>query len=358
MATLVPWLVLSGTVAAQSGIYDAPWKWGSGMRRRQFLTLLGGVAIATSQPAWPQSGSRTYRVGLFNRGAPVSDTSPYGAALIRGLETRGYVLGRNLEFERRGARGRFDLLPGLLEELVASKVDVIVAIGYPAAFTAKTRTTLPVVVFSTGDPVGTGLVDSLARPSGNVTGISDMAVELSPKRLQLLKELVPNLRRVAIVWNTGDAGMALRYQSSDAAAQTLGIAIQPFGVREPDDIDRAFDALAREKPDALLVIAEALTISNRRRIYDFAAAHRLPVLYDENQFLIHDGGLMFYGPDNVDSFDRVAALVDRILKGAKPQDLPFEQPRLFKFVINGKTTKALGLEIPPSLLARADEVIE
>jgi putative tryptophan/tyrosine transport system substrate-binding protein len=328
------------------------------MRRRQFLRLLGSVAIAVPHPASAQPSDRVYRVGLFNRGAPVSDTSGHGRALIRGLEKRGYVLGRNLEFERRGAGGRFDLLPSLFDELVVSKVDVIVAFGYPAAFTAKLRTTLPVVVWSTGDPVGSGLVESLARPSGHVTGISDMTIELSPKRLQLLKELVPTLHRVAIIWNAADAGMVLRYQTSDAAARTLGIAIQPFGVREPDDIDRAFEAMARDKPDAVLVIAEALTIANRRRIYDFAAVNRLPVLYDENGFLIRDGGLMFYGPDDDESMDRVAALIDRILKGAKPQDLPFEQPTLFKFVINAKTTKALGLEIPPSIRVLADEVIE
>jgi ABC transporter substrate binding protein len=171
------------------------------MRRRNFLRLMGVVAIMPHS-ASAQSGKQTYRVGLFNRGAPITDTSGYGKGLIRGLEKRGYVLGRNLEFERRGAGGRFDILPNLLAELVASKVDVIVAFGYPAAFAAKTRSTLPVVVHSTGDPVGTGLVDSLVRPSGNVTGISDMAIELSPKRLQLLKELVPTLRRVGIIWNT------------------------------------------------------------------------------------------------------------------------------------------------------------
>jgi len=317
-----------------------------------------GIVALMPHFASAQSAQRTYRVGLFNRGAPVADTSGYGKALIRGLEKRGYALGRNLEFERRGAGGRFDILPDLLAELVASKVDVIVAFGYPAAFTAKTRATVPVVVYSTGDPVGTGLVDNLARPSGNVTGISDMAIELSPKRLQLLKELVPTLRRVGIIWNTADAGMVLRYQTSDAAAQTLGITVQPFGVREPGDIDHAFERMARDKPDALLVIAEALTISNRRRIYEFGTVNRVPVLYDENGFLIHDGGLMFYGPDDGESLDRVAALVDRILKGAKPQELPFEQPKLFKFIINAKTTKALGLEIPASMRLLADEVIE
>ena len=317
------------------------------MRRRNFLSLMGVVALmphsASAQPA-----KQTYRVGLFNRGAPITDTSEYGKALIRGLEKRGYVLGRNLEFERRGAGGRFDILPNLLAELVTSKVDVIVAFGYPAAFAAKTRSTLPVVAYSTGDPVGTGLVDSVVRPSGNVTGISDMAIELSPKRLQLLKELVPTLRRIGIIWNTADAGMVLRYQMSDAAAQTLGITIQPYGVREPDDIDRAFERMARDKPDALLVIAEALTVSNRRRIYDFGTANRVPVLYD----------VMFYGPDDDESMDRIAALVDRILKGTKPRDLPFEQPKLFKFVINAKTAKALGLEIPAYLRILADEVIE
>ena len=328
------------------------------VRRRQFITLLGGAAIAAPWRSSAQTPSRVYRVGLFNLGTPIADTSGYGKALIRGLEKRGYVLGRNLEFERRGAGGRFDILPSLLDELVASKVDLIVAFGYPAAFTAKTRSTLPVVVFQTGDPVSTGLVANLARPAGNVTGVSDMATELSPKRLQLLKELVPSLGRVAIIWNAADAGMVLHYQTSDAAARKLGIAIQPFGVREPDDIDRAFEAMARDKPDALLVIAEALTVSNRRRIYEFGTVHNLPVLYEENGFLIRDGGVMYYGPDDGEMMDRVAALVDRILKGAKPQDLPFEQPTLFKFVINAKTMKALGLTVPSSLLARADEVIE
>jgi putative tryptophan/tyrosine transport system substrate-binding protein len=152
--------------------------------------------------------------------------------------------------------------------------------------------------------------------------------------------------------------MVLRYQTSDAAAQILGITIQPFGVREPSDIDHALERMARDKPDALLVIAEALTVSNRRRIYEFGSVNRIPVLYDENGFLIHDGGLMFYGPDDDESMERIAALVDRILKGAKPQDLPFEQPKLFRFVINAKTTRSLGLEIPASMRLLADEVIE
>ena len=328
------------------------------MKRRDVIKLFGAAILSKPVAGSAENAQKKFRVGLFNRGVPVSDTSPYGQALIRGLQARGYVLGRNLEFERRGAGGRFDLLPGLLDELVASKVDVIVAIGYPAAVTAKTHATVPVVSWSTGDPVGTGLVDSLARPGGHVTGISDMALELSPKRIQLLKELVPNLSRIAIIWNTADAGMVLRYKMSDDAARTLGMTIMPFGVREPQDIDRAFDAMIRDKPDAIIVIAEALTIGNRRRIFDFASAGRLPILYDENGFLVHDGGLMFYGPDDDESFDRIAALVDRILKGSKPADLPFEQPTRFRFVVNARTAKSLGLTIPTSILLRADEVIE
>lgn len=328
------------------------------INKRTLLALIAGPALPRSAVVCAQTAQRVYRVGLFNRGVPVVDNSPYGSALIRGLEKRGYMLGRNLQFERRGAGGRFDLLPGMLDELVAAKVDVIVAIGYPAALTAKTRGTVPVVSFSTGDPVGTGLVASLGQPGGHVTGISDMAIELSPKRLQLLKELVPSLTRIAIIWNTADDGMVLRYRISDTAARNLGLSIQPLGVREPEDIDRAFETMKREKPDAILVIAEALTIMHRRRIYDFGAANRLPVLFDENGFLIREGGLMYYGPDNDESFDRVADLVDRILKGSKPQDLPFEQPTRFQFLVNGRIAKELDLNIPPAIRYRADEVIE
>jgi putative ABC transport system substrate-binding protein len=253
---------------------------------------------------------------------------------------------------------RVELLPRLVHELVSSKVDVILAVSYPAALAAKTGTTLPVVVFSTGDPVATGLVDSLAEPGGNLTGVSDLTVELSPKRLQLLKEMTPTLRRVAMLWNAADPGMTLRYRASEAAAQILGITVEPLGVREFEDFERAFAVMAGKKPDAILIVSDGLTIQNRRRVFDFAATNRLPALYEELDFLVRDGGLMFYGPDTGEIFDRVASLIDRILKGAKPQELPFEQPTRFRFVINLKIAKALGLEIPPSLLARADEVIE
>jgi putative tryptophan/tyrosine transport system substrate-binding protein len=326
------------------------------MRRREFITLLGATV------AWPrivtaQSPSRVYRVGSLNTAAPVADNSPFGAALVRALAQQGYALDRNLTFERLGAEMQMDRLPRLISELVNSKVDVIVAFGYPSALAAKQGTTLPVVSFTTGDPVGTGLVDSLARPGGNITGISDVSAEITPKRLELLKEMVPGLRRVALLWNEADLGMTLRYRAADAGAKAMGISVQPLGVREPDDFDRAFAAMNRDMPDAILMVSDALTSLNRKRVFEFAATHRLPAIY-ENDLYVRDGGLMSYGPDLNESFARVAALVDRILKGAKPAELPFEQPTLFRFVLNLKTAKALGITIPPSLLARADEVIE
>ena len=206
-------------------------------------------------------------------------------------------------------------------------------------------------------PVGTGLVGSLAHPGGNLTGISDVSAEVTPKRLEFLKEIAPTLRRVAVLWNADDLGMTLRYRASEAAAQALGVTVQPVGVREPNDFDQAFDAMNRDMPDAILMVTDSLTLLNRKRVFEFAAAHRLPAIY-EFDFLVRDGGLMSYGPDDRESFGRVAALVDRILKGAKPAELPFEQPTLFRLALNLKTAKTLDLTVPPTLLARADEVIE
>ena len=248
-------------------------------------------------------------------------------------------------------------LPRLVEELVASKVDIIVTLGYPTALAAKQGTILPVVVYGAGDPVGTGLAASLARPGGNLTGISDASAEVTPKRMELLKQIAPRLRKVAMLWNADDLGMTLRYRASEAGAQALGISVQALGVREPNDFDQAFTAMDRDMPDAILMVSDALTTLNRKRVFEFAAAHRLPAIY-EFDFIVRDGGLMSYGPDTDESFDRVAALVDRILKGAKPAELPFEQPTRFRFVLNLKTAKALGLEVPPTLLALADEVVE
>ena len=328
------------------------------MTRRELLMLLCGAAIAGPRLASAQTVTKVHRLGLLNKASPVSVTSPFGAALIRGLASRGYTLGGNLVIERRGAEGDQQRLPHLVDELVASKVDVILALSYPAALAAKTRATLPIVVYSAGDPVGTGLIDSLARPGGHLTGISDMTIELSPKRLQLLKELVPNLRRVAMIWNADDVGMTLRYQASQAAAQVLGMSVEPLAVREPKDFETVLAAIAGSKCDAIFVVSDGLTNTHRRRVLDFAAERRLPVIYEDSEFITREGALMFYGPDLEESIERIAALIDRILKGSIPKDLPFEKPTRFRFAINMKTAKALDLTVPPTLLALADEVIE
>ena len=326
------------------------------MRRRDILTLLGAAAL-WPRGAFAQSPAKTARVGLLSAVAPSSDNSPNGMALIRGLAQHGYELGRNLAFERRGAEGHLDRLPGLVEELVASKVDVVVTAGYPAALASNRATKLPIVMYGGGDPVGTGLVESLARPGGNLTGISDVSAEVTPKRMELLKQVAPQLRRVAMLWNLKDLGMTLRYRASEAGARALGISVQPLGVNEPDDFDQAFGAMIRDMPDAILMVTDSLTNLNRKRVFEFAAAHRLPAIY-EFEFLVRDGGLMSYGPDQEESFERVAALAARILNGAKPAELPFEQPTRFRFALNLRTAKSLGLAVPPSLLALADEVVE
>jgi putative ABC transport system substrate-binding protein len=324
--------------------------------RRACLLLLSGAAVVWPRAVRAQPPAKVVRLGVLSGGAPVTDASPVGAALLRGLAQHGYTLGQNLEIERRGAEGYPDRLPSLVDDLVARHVEVLVTIGYPAALAAKQGTTLPVVAINAGDPVRTGLVESLARPGGHLTGISDVSADLTPKRLELLKELVPTLRRVALLWNAADLGMTLRYQASEAGAQALGLTVQPLGVREPDDFEQAFAAMQRERPDAILMVTDTLTLLNRKRVFEFAAAQQLPAIY-EFDALVRDGGLMSYGPDQDESFRRGAALVDRILQGTKPADLPFEQPTRFRLVLNLKTAQALGLTIPPTVLFQADEVI-
>jgi putative tryptophan/tyrosine transport system substrate-binding protein len=217
--------------------------------------------------------------------------------------------------------------------------------------------TIPIIIALSADPRRPGLVESLARPGGNVTGISDVAAELSTKRLGLLKELAPDLRHVAMLWNQNDLGMTLRYKASAEAAERLGIRVQALGVREPDEFEAAFAAMTADRPDAILMVSDSLTTLNRKRVLDFALAHRVPAIY-EFPFLVRDGGLMSYGAGFTEHFERAAALVARILKGASPAELPFEQPTRYLFAINLKTAKAIGLDVPMMLLARADEVIE
>ena len=328
------------------------------MRRRDFIALVGSMTVAWPIAVTGQTASKVYRIGVLNPGDTFSDTSYFGAAIVRGFAKQGYTLDRNLLLERRGAQGHMDQLPRLVDELLANKVDVILTFGYRPTLAVKQRTTtVPVVVTQSGDPVADGLVDSLAHPGGNLTGISDVSAELAPKRLEFLKEVAPGLRRVAMLWNADDLGMTLRYRAAGAAAQALGVSVQPLGVREPEDFEAAFAAMNANMPDGILMVADRLTILNRRRVYEFAATHRLPAIYEYDLFP-RDGGLMSYGPNIDETYERAASLVDRILKGAKPAELPFEQPTKFEFVINSKTAKALGLPVSPSLIARADEVIE
>ena len=327
------------------------------MLRREFMTLSAAIAIARPRSAASQGASKVNRVGTLTPGLPISEKTPAGSTLLHSLAERGYVLGKNLTFDGRGAQGKVSQLPQLVQDMKAANVDVIVTVGYPTALAAR-ASGMPVVIASgSGDPVATGLVNSLARPGGTVTGISDNATMLSTKRLSLLQQMNPNMRRVAMLWNRDDLGMTLRYEESAKASEAMGITVQTLGVREPDDFNGVFEAMDREPPDGILMVSDALTILNRKRVFDYAAAKRIPAVYEADQ-LVRDGGLMSYGADPKESFERAGDFVSRLFKGARPSDLPFEQPTRYLFVINLKTAKAAGLNVPPTLAALADEVIE
>jgi len=329
------------------------------MQRREFITLLGSAAA--SSVSWQRTAlaqtTSIHRLGTLGPRDPFDEKSSFGSILVHVLAQRGYMLGQNLAFDARGAMGDMHRVPQLLQEMKAEKVEVLVVTGFPVALAAKAVGIPTVVAFGAGDPVATGLVQSLSRPGGNITGISDNATELSTKRLSLLKQLNPNLRRVAMLWNKNDLGMSRRYEASANVAQSVGVTVMPLGVREPDDFNEAFAAMTREPPDAILMVSDALTTLNRKRVFEYAASRRLPAIY-EYDFLVRDGGLMSYGADLKESFERAGDLVARIFKGAQPGDLPFEQRTRYPFVINLKTAKATGIELPPNLVALADEVIE
>jgi putative ABC transport system substrate-binding protein len=268
------------------------------------------------------------------------------------------VEGQNLVVERRFAEGRLDRLPELAAELVRLRVDVIVIQGTPAGFAAKSATsTIPIVFAAISDPVGVGIVKSLARPGGNITGTSLMASELSAKRLELLHAISPQLSRVAILWDSSNPGMALRVQETEIAAKQSHVALFSVGPRNAEELEAAFAELGKQRPDALLVTVEPFTRRHLSRILEFCGSHRIPSMFEESSY-VEAGGLMSYGPDLREIFRRAAVYVDRILNSAKPGDLPVEQPTKFELVINAKTARALGLTIPQSLLLRADQVIE
>jgi putative ABC transport system substrate-binding protein len=324
------------------------------MNRRAFIVALGGAA------AWPltaraqKAGSR-HLVGILSAG---SDNTGLNTVLVDALRELGWVEGKNVDFAYRYAENRLERLPELAADLVRLKVDVIASAGTLAPLAAKQASaTIPIVMTAAGDPLGSGLVASLARPGGNVTGMSLMVPDLGGKRLELLKEFLPRLARVAVLWNAANPYSALVFKETQDAGWILGIAVQSLEVRAPEDFDGAFEAARRQRPDALITVEDPLTVTHRQRVADFTAEQQLPSLHGVKEFALA-GGLMSYGASLADLFRRAAGYVDKILRGALPADLPVQQPSKFELVINLKTAKALGLTVPLTLQASANEVIE
>ncbi len=315
--------------------------------------VLGCLVVPLAVEAQPSA--KVARIGYLSPAGGAG--SPLAEAFRQGLRELGYVEGHNIALEFRAATAG-EQLPALAAELVQLPVDVLVAHSSVAAQAVKnTTTTIPIVMVSSGDPVATGLVASLARPGGNLTGLTGLATELSGKRLELLREAIPSVSRVAVLWNARDAAMTHTFSGIQAAAPGLGVTVQPLGVQEAEDIDSAIAAMRAELPDALFMITDVLTRRHTQQVVDFAAQRQLPTLF-EGRGPVAEGGLMSYGPSVTELLRRAASYVDRILKGAKPGDLPVERPMKFELVINLKTAKALGLTIPPTLLFQADEVIK
>jgi len=330
-------------------------------RRTVLRTLLAAATIAfTAAHAAEAQARKAPRIGVLLSGAAPRPGQPSRLvdAFRGGLADLGYVEGENLVIEYRWGEGRDDRLADLAADLVRLNVAVIVTAGTPAARAAKAATgRIPVVMAAVGDPIGAGLVASLARPGANVTGLSLLDTELAGKRLELLKETVPTLMRLAILWSANDPGMTLAFDRVATAAQSLGLALQSLAVREAVEFPEAFEAARAGRADALLVTAQPFTLRHQAQIVDLAARQRLPTMYTVGSF-VEAGGLMAYGASVADLYRRAATYVDKILKGARPADLPIEQPTKFELVINGRTAKALGLLIPPALMLRADRVIE
>ena len=323
-------------------------------------TFIGGVAsgvLVVSLHSYAQPQGKVWRIGILETVSPELNAANLDA-FQQGLRELGYVEGRNFVIEYRSADGRSERFPSLAAELVGLKVDLIVTRGTPASLAAKRATrTIPVVMANAGEPVETGLVISLARPGGNVTGLSSLTVRLEAKRLGLLRELVPGIARIAALYNMSSPANPPQWKEIETAARSLSVQPQLLDVRKPEDFGPAFDAATRQRADGLIVGQEGLLQANRKLIVQLAAEHRLPAIYRSKEF-IEVGGLMAYGPSYPDLYRRAATYVDKILKGAKPGDLPVEQPTKFELIINLKTAKTLAITIPQSLLLRADEVIQ
>ena len=325
------------------------------MRRREFITLFAGAI------AWPLAGRGQQRaklptIGFLGPATPTAQAQ-HVAALVERLRQLGWIEGRTITIEYRWAEGRKQGFAEIAAEFVRLKVDVIVTHNTPPVLAAKQATSVIPIVFATaGDPVGTGVIASLARPGGNVTRLSSQGGDTIGKRVELLREVVPDLRRLAILGNIGNPYSVLEIGEAQAAARTLRLEVVTFEIREAEDIARVFEA-PKSRADALYVCADPLVFNNRVRLNTLALAARWPTIHTFRDY-VEAGGLMSYGIDFADQFRRAADYVDKILRGAKPADMPVEQPTKFQLVINLKTAKAIGLTVPPSLLARADEVIE
>jgi len=327
-------------------------------QRRFVLALIAG-ALAAPLASFAQQPARIARIGFLHSASPEGVGDVHLQAFRDGLRELGYVEGKNLQLELRWGEGKLERLPALAVELVVAKVDIIVAVTSPSVAAADQATrTIPIVMPLSSDPVGNGLVASLAHPGGNITGLSQMAPELGEKRIQLLKEMFPKVSHaMAVLWNPAYIGMRARFEQAQVAAPAVGLTVRSLEVRDTRELDAAFQAILREHPEALLLLVDPFTISQRRRIVEFAAEQRLPAIYESGDF-VEVGGLISYGPNISDQFRRAATYVDKILRGAKPADLPIEQPTKFELEINMSAAKALGIKFPDSILLRADKVIQ
>ena len=325
------------------------------MKRREFITLFGGAAVAWPLAVHAQQPAKLPTIGFLGTTAS-SGWRPWSAAFVQRLSELGWIEGRTIAIEYRWAEGRSERYMEIAAEFVRLKVDVIVTAGNAVLAVKRATSTIPIVFTLGADPVGTGLVASLSRPGGNVTGLSVQRTDTAGKRLELLSEVLPGLRRLAILANVGFPDSVREMGEVEATARTLGIEVAKLEIQRAEDIVRAFEAL-KDDADALYVCSDALVNTNRLRINTLALATRLPTMHGVREF-VEAGGLMSYGPNYPDLFRRAGDYVDKILRGTKPGDIPVEQPTKFELVINLKTAKALGLDVPPTLLARADEVIE
>src|SRR6266850_7153878 len=323
--------------------------------RRRLLIALGASALPLGALAQQR---KVPVIGYMSPVVPQNNTDWRYDAFVQGMRELGYVDGENLRLVVRWGEGKLDRMPAIAQELVKMKVDVIVAFSSPSVLAARDATrTIPIVMPVSSDPVGDGIVASLAHPGGNITGLSMMAPELGAKRLQLLKEVLKKSQSVVVLWNPSYTGMRARFDETKKAAPAVGMSIHSLEVRDPREMEAAFDAVTRNRPDGLLLLADPLTNSMRARIVEFARENKLPAIYETREF-VDAGGLMSYGPSVTALTRRSAYYVDRILKGAKPGDLPIEQPSKIELLVNLKTARALGVTIPNSVLANADQVID